>query len=57
MSLPEDNEEESIVFQTSVRPKTLNPTWEKLEVPVKVFNKGDPDKMLTFKGIIIIIMN
>jgi len=57
VSLPEDNEEESIVFQTSVRPKTLNPTWEKLEVPVKVFNKGDPDKMLTFKGIIIIIMN
>jgi len=49
VSLPEDNEEESIVFQTSVRPKTLNPTWEKLEVPVKVFNKGDPDKMLTFK--------
>jgi len=47
--LIEDNNELSKVFETPVYKNSLNPTWEKLEIPVKTLNKGDPDKILIFE--------
>jgi len=49
ISLNEDNGKQFKIFETEVRKNTLNPIWENIEIPVKTFNKGDPDKVLTFE--------